>query len=83
MLLTKQIRMINDQLTIPEAFIAVVTNSYYKLLERVQIQIEFCFAREKEIVFAQYNQSVPMSINDFVKLTIFLCSISFSIYAKI
>ena len=38
-----------------------------------QIELEYCFAREKAIVFAQQKQSVPMSINNFVK------RISFSI----
>ena len=37
---------------------------------------EFSFAREKE-------QSIPMSINDFVGMTIFLCLIWFYIYPKI
>ena len=45
-------------------------------------KLEYCFAREKEIVFAQQKQSVPMSINDFVEITIFLYLIGFSIYAK-
>ena len=45
--------------------------------------LEYCFAREKEIVFAQQKQSVPMNINDFVEMTIFLCLIYFSICAKI
>ena len=45
-------------------------------------QLEYCFAREKEIVFAQQKQSVPMSINEFVEMTIFLCLICFSIYDK-
>ena len=45
-------------------------------------KIEYCFAREKEIVFAQQKQSVPMSINDFVEMTILRGLICFSIYAK-
>ena len=36
-------------------------------------KLEYCFAREKEFVFAQQKQSVPMGINDFVEMTIFLC----------
>ena len=43
---------------------------------------EYCFAREKENVFAQQKQSVPMSINDCVEMTMFLCLICFSIYTK-
>ena len=43
------------------------------------IKLEYCFAREKEIVFCQ---SVPMSINEFVEMTIFLCLRCFSIYDK-
>ena len=39
-------------------------------------------AREKEIVFAQQKQSVPVNINEFVDMTIFLCLICFSIYDK-
>ena len=31
---------------------------------------------------AQQKQSVPMNINDFVEMTVFLCLICFSIYAK-
>ena len=30
-------------------------------------ELEYCFAREKEYLFAQKKQSVPMSLNDFVK----------------
>ena len=45
-------------------------------------KLEYCFAREKEIVFAQQKQSVPMSINQCVEMTIFLCLICFSIYDK-
>ena len=39
-------------------------------------------ARGKEIVFAQQKQSVPMSINQFVEMTVFLCLTCFSIYDK-
>ena len=45
-------------------------------------QLEYCFVREKEIVFAQQKQIVPMSINHFVEMTVFLCLICFSIYNK-
>ena len=47
------------------------------------LKLEYCFAKEKEIVFALQKQSVPMSINDFVEMTIVLCLIwFFSICAK-
>ena len=46
------------------------------------LKLEYCFAGEKEIVFAQQKQSIPMSINEFVEMTIFLCLICFSIYDK-
>ena len=36
----------------------------------------------KEIVFVEQKQSVPMSINQFVEMTVFLCLICFSIYDK-
>ena len=45
-------------------------------------KLEYCFAREKKIVFAQQKQSVPMSINQFVEMSVFLCLICFSIYDK-
>ena len=40
-------------------------------------KLEYCFAREKEIFFAQQKQNIPISINDFVEMTIFLCLIYF------
>ena len=46
------------------------------------LKLEYYFTREKEIVCAQQQQSVPKSINDFVEMTIFLCLICFSIYPK-
>ena len=46
------------------------------------LRLEYCFVREKEIVFAQQKQSVPMSINEFVEMTIFLCLTNFSVYDK-
>ena len=46
---------------------AVTTAMHYKY------QLEYCFIRE--IVFAVQKQSIPMSINDFVEMTIFLCLI--------
>ena len=52
------------------------------MLKTYQIKLEYCFAREKEIVFAVQKQSIPMSINEFVEMTIFLCLIGFSIYDK-
>ena len=39
-----------------------------KILTRVLLR-----KREKEIVFVQQKQSVPMSNNDFVTMNIFLC----------
>ena len=39
--------------------------------------------RRKQIILHSKKQSIPMSINDFAELTIFLCLICFSIYAKI
>ena len=50
--------------------------------ENIKNKLEYCFAREKEIVFAVQKQSIPMSINQFVEMTVFLCLISFSIYDK-
>ena len=44
---------------------------------RSKVKLEYCFRREKEIVFAQQKQSVPMSINEFVEMTIFLCLMFF------
>ena len=38
--------------------------------------------KRKRNCFAQQKQSVPMSINEFVEMTIFLCLICFSIYDK-
>ena len=38
--------------------------------------------KRKRIVFAQQKQSVPISINEFVEMTIFLCLICFSIYDR-
>ena len=35
---------------------------------KINIKLEYCFAREKEIVFAQQKQSAPMSINQFVEI---------------
>ena len=55
---------------------------FYYCHSNTQIKLEYCFAREKEIVFAQHKQSVPMSINEFVEMTIFLYLICFSIYDK-
>ena len=46
------------------------------------LKLEYCFAREKEIVFAHQKQSVPMSINQFIEMTIFLCLICSSISDK-
>ena len=46
-------------------------------------ELEYCFSREKEIVLEQQKQRVPMSIYDFVKMTIWLCLICFSTYAKV
>ena len=37
---------------------------------------------EKEIVFAQQKQSVSITINDSLAVTMFFCLICFSIYAK-
>ena len=44
---------------------------------RINFQLEYCFAREKEIVFAQEKQSLPMSTFDFAEMTILLCLIWF------
>ena len=44
--------------------------------EYTEVKLEYCFAREKEIVF------VPLSINQFVERTVFLCLICFSIFDK-
>ena len=56
---------------------------YYKAVKAITKEIlEYCFAREKENVFAWQKQSVPMSINDFVEMTILQCLICFSIYRK-
>ena len=49
---------------------------------KIKSKLEYCFAREKEIVIAQQKQSVPVSINQFVEMTVFLCLICFSIYDK-
>ena len=35
-----------------------------------------------KLFFAQQKQSFPISINEFVEMTIFLCLICFSIYDK-
>ena len=48
----------------------------------IQDQLEYYFARKKDVVFAQQKQSVPMSINQFVEMRVFLCLICFSIYDK-
>ena len=53
-----------------------------KYMSKDKRDLDHCFAREKEIVFAQQKQSVPMSINEFVEMTIFMCLICFSIYDK-
>ena len=34
-------------------------------------KLEYCFAEEKETVFTQQKQSLPMSNKDFVEITIF------------
>ena len=54
------------------------------LFLKKQEKLEYCFAREKEIVFAQQKQSVPMSVpmSINVEMTIFLRLICFSIYDK-
>ena len=36
----------------------------------MKIELNYCFARKKEIVLAQQIQSIPMSINDFIEMTI-------------
>ena len=51
-------------------------------MEGYYYRLEYCFTREKEIVFAQQKQSVLMSINEFVEMTIFQCLRCFSIYDK-
>ena len=50
--------------------------------ERLYINANYVSQEEKEIVFAQQKQSVSMSINEFVEMTVFLCLICFSIYDK-
>ena len=60
----------------------MTNQSSYKVTMLKIFKLEYCFAREKEIVFAQQKQSVPMSINEFVEMTIFLCYYVFSIYDK-
>ena len=32
------------------------------------LELEYCFAREKEIIFAQQKQSIQMNINDCVEM---------------
>ena len=53
-----------------------------KISPKSRTVLQYCFAREKKIVFAQQKQSVPMSINEFVEMTIVLCLICFAIYDK-
>ena len=50
--------------------------------KKKRFKLEYCFTREKEIVFAQQKQSIPMSINQFVEMTVFLCLICFSFVDK-
>ena len=38
--------------------------------------------KRKRNCFAQQKQSIPVSINQFVEITVFLCLICFSIYDK-
>ena len=52
------------------------------LFSKLSLTIEYCSARKKEIVFVQQKQSVPISINQFVEMAVFLCLICFSIYDK-
>ena len=47
-----------------------------------QYQLEYCFTREKQLVFAEQKQSIPMSIHDFAERTILLCLICFPLMQK-
>ena len=48
-----------------------------RLLRFTIYKTEYCFAREKEIIFAKQKQSIPKSINDCVEMIMLLCLISF------
>ena len=55
----------------------VVSHTYSLdyMLDKTMTKLEYSFAREKEILFAQQKQNIPVSINDFVEMTIILCLI--------